>query len=112
MDHIQVTPAVLPVTSQHLLIQPMMKASKSSGRTPFSTVAPAQFLRVSRLQIQQKLETIHEEGTAEGDDESSPVPLAAFFSSQLSACFLEVNKPSSSYESNMALCQEINYWKM
>ena len=78
-------PAALPaITLQPLLAQPMMKASKSSARTPFSTVALARFLQVSRFQIQQKLETIHEEETAEGDDEPSPVTLAGFYSSQQS----------------------------
>ena len=106
MADTQLSAPVFPVSLQPPLVSQSMtmkQASKNSCRKPFSSVAPARLLQVSRLQIQLRLETIHEEETANTDDETSSAPLRAFLSSQ-TQCFFEVTKSSSSYEAQRPVC--------
>lgn len=83
-----------------------MSGPKNSGRKPFSSVAPARILQVSRLQIQLRLETIHEEESGDIDEDetyTSSAPFSAFLSSQ-TVCFLEIIKSSSSFETQLPVC--------
>ncbi|KAG8637457.1 hypothetical protein MANES_15G124301v8 [Manihot esculenta] len=71
--------------------------NKTSPRTPFSAVAPARLMRVSRVPIRITLETIYEE---ENEEEFCMDMDQSFSSSILSTCFLQGQKPLSSYCQN------------
>ncbi|GLU14025.1 hypothetical protein SLE2022_306190 [Rubroshorea leprosula] len=88
-------PVFFPVTAIHQILC-LPKAAESSSLIPFSAVAPAQFLTVSRLHIHITLETIQEEENEEESGKFLPQDLSV--TPFLSPCFLEVQKtPLSSY---------------
>ncbi|GLT59172.1 hypothetical protein SLA2020_320080 [Shorea laevis] len=88
-------PVFFPVAAIHQILC-LPKAAESSPLIPFSAVAPAQFLTVSRLHIHITLETIQEEENQEENGEFLAQDLSV--TPFLSPCFLEVQKaPLSSY---------------
>ncbi|KAF3450550.1 hypothetical protein FNV43_RR06637 [Rhamnella rubrinervis] len=84
---------------------PVMAAN--SPLTPYSAVAPPQFLEVYKLHVHLSLETIYEEDSTEDDNfmgmfQASSTSPPSFMSSM---CFLEVHKPiSSSYTHHNCQC--------
>lgn len=97
MARIQLPLATCAASIQPTIFPPKIQEPKTSPLTPFSAVAPHRFVAVSRVHFKITLETICEEGAEEECIEMSQNAS----SSIMSACFLEVQNPLSSYTHNL-----------
>ncbi|CAK9151957.1 unnamed protein product [Ilex paraguariensis] len=119
MEAIQKSPSMFPIPPHQALLPPKITHdSKISPLTPFSAVAPARLLGISRLKVQSTLETIEEEEivedcfeasdtckeeTADHCFESSITTPASFLSAR-STCSFDMQKSLASYGGHNCQC--------